>query len=529
MGKLARWCARISGAALVACGATRAPPAPPPKPPKPILGAPLVSQSAEKRIESAKPVAKPIATRPRAPRQDVKPWYPKAPTVLAPLGPYPEWSAPLPADCVTPYVLAASAPAKMATQGEWFWPWVVQTLLAHDHSLQLVASLDHESATSRAVRLQELIVPGKGGKSSLSLAVQCKTLATCVDVARVIGAAVPSSKPQLSCSLPPGEPSARAPSALEKIKLLRAPDEPLTDVGSACARLSACLRHEDEHADPALGLKCQATPNAFPVRCSAQYTCYDVAECAGAKKSDGPVFSPFADVWDQVHARAERVGAGQGVPDPMGGGGIDPSVANACFSYDPEKGTGAWAALLLSFSGSDRSKEGYYQSGSGIWAAAFIEPNGVAHLGPARTVTATLYNSVGIPGGGPDEVGEFDFDNDGLNELLLPTHSVEHANSGFVAYEVWTRRGGVVKPYAPATFQLSIVHFEDEDNDGRIDLYLDTEGDLDMVGTHSSRRPEAWLLAHSLKDGSFSTTDRVAQSYNDAQAKARQTQSGQAP
>lgn len=452
------------------------------------------------------------------PTQAAAPWHVKAPKVLAPLGPYPELKTKLSAECPTPNVLAASAPAKMAERADWFWPWIVQALVAHDHVFQLVASLAAADATTRAVHLQELSVTGKNGKSSLSLAVQCKDVATCADVARVIAAVVPNGTPMLSCAAPAGAATVRGPTAFEKDNFIPSAmaDEPLTDVASACTRLAACLRHEDEHADPALGLRCQAKPRNFPVRCAAQYTCYDVAQCANAKTSAAPVFSPFTDICGQVLSRRVRFAPGQGVPDPMGGGGIEPSSIGMCFHHDPELGTGAWAALLLGFVGSDKAPEGYYREAQGTWAATFIEANGVAHLGPPQPVSGNLYHSMGMPGG-PNQVEEFDFDNDGLTELLLPTFSVEHANSGYVAYGVWTRRGGSVEAYAPAvSLPLPIASFGDEDGDGdgRLDLYLDSEGDLDQTGTHSSRRPDAWVLAHSLKDGTFSTTDRVAKTYN---------------
>jgi hypothetical protein len=473
----------------------------------------------------------PSAPQGAQPTQAAASWHVQAPKVLAPLGPYPELKTPLPAECATPNVLAASAPAKMAERADWFWPWIVQALVAHDHAFQLVPSLAVADATTRAVHLQELSVTDNNGKSSLSLAVQCKNVATCADVARVIAAVVPNSTPVLSCAAPVGTATVRGPlsasltaalgaaqatTAFEKEYFIPSamPDEPLTDVGSACARLAACLRHEDEHADPALGLKCQAKPRSFPVRCAAQYTCYDVAQCANAKTSAAPVFSPFTDILGQVLSRRVRFAPGQGVPDPMGGGGIEPSSIGMCLHHDSELGTGAWAALLLGFVGSDKAPEGYYQEAQGTWAATFIEANGVAHLGPPQPVSGTLYHSMGMPGG-PNQVEEFDFDNDGLSELLLPTFSVEHANSGYVAYGIWTRRGGTVEAYAPAaSLPLPIASFGDEDGDGRLDLYLDSEGDLDQTGTHSSRRPDAWVLAHALKDGTFSTTDRVAKTYN---------------
>ena len=42
---------------------------------------------------------------------------------------------------------------------------------------------------------------------------------------------------------------------------------------------------------------------------------------------------------------------------------------------------------------------------------------------------------------------------------------------------------------------------------------LDYDGTLDATGTHSSRRSDVWSVAHSLKNGSFSTTDAVAKAH----------------
>ena len=81
----------------------------------------------------------------------------------------------------------------------------------------------------------------------------------------------------------------------------------------------------------------------------------------------------------------------------------------------------------------------------------------------------------------PSSVGlhpdSFDFDGDGSPELFLPS----------------TRFDG--------------------DGDGRPDLVLDYDGTLNDEGTHSSMSSQNWKLAHSLRDGSFSTKDSVAQHY----------------
>jgi hypothetical protein len=223
-----------------------------------------------------------------------------------------------------------------------------------------------------------------------------------------------------------------------------------------------------------LGVKCRAKPRDYPVRCAAQYTCYDVATGARATTSAAPIFSPFDDTLGQALERGSRVAAGQGVPHAMGGGGIEPSAISACF-FDSGAEPGTWAALLLDFSVMNQAPEGYYRDGVGSWAPAFIETNGVTYLGPAQSVSGGLYKSIGLPGGS-NQAGEFDYDGDGLAELLLPVYSVEHANSGAVSYGVWTRRGGTVKPYAPAeSLPHTIVSFSDEDGDGRPDLLLDPE------------------------------------------------------
>lgn len=101
---------------------------------------------------------------------------------------------------------------------------------------------------------------------------------------------------------------------------------------------------------------------------------------------------------------------------------------------------------------------------------------------------------------------------DGLPELILPIYSHEHANSGFISYTAWTRKGARLEAYAPAK-NLPIVGFTDGDGDGRLDLVLTDGSGLDQSGVDSSRREETWSLAHSLKDGTFSTTDEVAKAF----------------
>jgi hypothetical protein len=90
-----------------------------------------------------------------------------------------------------------------------------------------------------------------------------------------------------------------------------------------------------------------------------------------------------------------------------------------------------------------------------------------------------------------------------------------------VTLGVWTVKQGRIVPYAPAD-GLGAVGVDDIDTDGRPDLLLDsqdallgpgcdsTEGDFPqcMAQLHTSFRPDQ--AAHSLPDGSFSTTDAVA-------------------
>ncbi len=109
----------------------------------------------------------------------------------------------------------------------------------------------------------------------------------------------------------------------------------------------------------------------------------------------------------------------------------------------------------------------------------------------------------------------FDYDGDGRSELLLPVRQYEHASEG--PRRLWvltvTDDGRIVE-YAP---QLkSIVWAEDVDGDGRPDLMLDPDDTLTNTDypTHSSVVRDGWRLAHSLPNGSFSTTDSVASSFD---------------
>lgn len=92
---------------------------------------------------------------------------PSVPQLLAPLGPYPELAHAVPADCASPHVLAASAPLKMLERSDWFWPWVVQALLAHDQQARPPWSARPIQRIKRMTRVRVLDLLGGFAEAAL--------------------------------------------------------------------------------------------------------------------------------------------------------------------------------------------------------------------------------------------------------------------------------------------------------------------------------------------------------------------------
>jgi len=111
----------------------------------------------------------------------------------------------------------------------------------------------------------------------------------------------------------------------------------------------------------------------------------------------------------------------------------------------------------------------------------------------------------------------FDWDGDGVPEYLHPLILTDPGSGGdaIVYGELWSYRAGKVVrvPEAPSGIRL----VRDLDDDGRPDLLVSPfQGKLafgicyDVFDANSGESPEGLFAAHSLSDGTFSLTDRVA-------------------
>jgi hypothetical protein len=98
--------------------------------------------------------------------------------------------------------------------------------------------------------------------------------------------------------------------------------------------------------------------------------------------------------------------------------------------------------------------------------------------------------------------------------LLLPVRQYEHASDGSRRLWVLTvADDGRIAEYCPEL--ANPVWAEDVDGDERPDLMLDPDDTLmdSDYPRHTSLMPGGWRLAHSLPDGTFSTSDAVATSF----------------
>lgn len=511
-GAVTRFVLAGLGLGLIGCAAQAHPSGSAPRAssaPVPLLSAPRASSALPS--PSALPLApSPARVTPRKAPVELPPTVPKP---LAPLGPYQPVVVDVPDGCSASEILAASAPRASKDKPGWFWPSIVQALLAHDHVFQFVPDLKDATASARAVQFVELEDAG-APSPTLDLVVRCASADTCRDVLQVLRSVVPKSPAQFGCSNPNWRPTGRSV-VTNKTELLAvsAAGQSAMPSDDACGRLSACARHEDAHADRNIEAHCTGSPRAFPLACAAQLTCYDVAVCAKLKSSAGPLFTPFSDLSVQVYERGVRIGRGLHVEDVGGGGGLDPAQLSQWVGNPDSDSSRGWATLLLTFQVSAFNQTGrYYAKGIGTWAVAFIQANGTTILGKPQAAWGTTYNAVGLPTAISKNPELFDFDGDGHAELLLPTSISAHANSGMRSYQVWTLRNDQIVRY-PGTEALPIVAVEDADGDGRPDLVLDLQPMFDSGGSHSSIVGGTYGLAHSLKDGTFSVTDEVARNY----------------
>lgn len=111
----------------------------------------------------------------------------------------------------------------------------------------------------------------------------------------------------------------------------------------------------------------------------------------------------------------------------------------------------------------------------------------------------------------------FDFDGDGISELMLVRETVGAQGVSGSYSTIWTRKPDAIVPYARTPVHL-FARIEDVDDDGRPDLL--TRLDYDTIayppcGTGFVVAP--MFVIHSLPNGDFSTKDAVAKEHFDKQ------------
>lgn len=107
-----------------------------------------------------------------------------------------------------------------------------------------------------------------------------------------------------------------------------------------------------------------------------------------------------------------------------------------------------------------------------------------------------------------------DYDGDGTPEVILRRDEWDDESGTDRAYKVYTLRGGEVRPYAPTSELWDIGGVVDADRDGRPDLVRASPWRRSgACGYMGSTFEGPGLLAHSLPDGTFSTTDEVARAW----------------
>jgi hypothetical protein len=190
----------------------------------------------------------------------------------------------------------------------------------------------------------------------------------------------------------------------------------------------------------------------------------------------------------------------------------------APFCFDPAifgasgEDQGRW---LLWADSVERKTEGGMEFLSQRWSVLWVYPDGRTLQGPEFLSTQSLAfeDQKDVP-----QIvtlrNLFDYDGDGRPELLLPVRQYEHASDGSRRLWVLTvADDGRITEYCPEL--TNPVWAEDVDGDERPDLMLDPDNTLmdSEYPRHTSLMPEGWRLAHSLPDGTFSTSDAVATSF----------------
>jgi hypothetical protein len=163
------------------------------------------------------------------------------------------------------------------------------------------------------------------------------------------------------------------------------------------------------------------------------------------------------------------------------------------------------------------------------WSAVIANEKRIVASGPSQPYYAGVFMddgyfadvgatvlSAGIPS--PSPFLHFDFDGDGVDEFLHPVTRLGTDGAAEVSGVLWTFRSGKVSRFPGAPGQVRLV--KDVDGDGRPDLLFpgSFRGDwlwegcagVDVVASVDDDAAGLLFVAHSLPDGTFSTTDAVA-------------------
>jgi hypothetical protein len=197
-----------------------------------------------------------------------------------------------------------------------------------------------------------------------------------------------------------------------------------------------------------------------------------------------------------------------------------PSVFKRC--YRSKKGAWGLSAEFVTY---DHDTHGSPEpSRSGNWYVSHVDPGGalVTNLAVARGKTSNEL-SMGYPEDMKwKEPVLFDFDGDGEDELIVTGTAHVSESSDYAFGQVWAVGQRGFPPWAISEYELRGTFHDfydsvDFDGDGRPDLV--THGHYVAPSTrptgssspHTDYGPP--LLAHSLADGTFSSSDAVAERY----------------
>ena len=477
------------------------------------------SASAAEKVASVVPIA---STQPRTPAPPVTRPPPIAPDPLRGLPP----RLRLPDTCRHPRARVAAGPIKNGEGPAWIW--TTQTWFAYEDQFVPVPAAD--GTLRPAVRFFQQ--PSSSQESIVELWATCTSAAVCNRLAALMRRALPNNQATPLCQ---AEPAGGEFLALDDATELAALAGPGTDQESAarrCVRWAVCRNRHDDAFSTREGLACLRKPQDFLAqrRCASGPTCYDVVDCAGGKHHAVPEFLPWGAIEEQFQARGEFLQRDK----PLYSGGGGPLLAEDLHSIQlqeimelGDKGglpRSLWVTAPIRYR-ADRPDEGMgqklYMEASATQLLLLLRPGqppAKANLGMAtgESDNTRHFGLMSLVGNTAPPLS-FDYDGDGTPEVAVYESRFDHTRSPQVRLTLWTYQGGKVKPYPPSA-SLPAVGIRDVDEDGRPDLLLDTRDEelcdppgpgLNCIpGAHTSLRPDA--IAHSLPDGTFSTSDAVA-------------------